>query len=489
MNWQHEVLDIVGGRSLESGIPTLIQDQIRESYNDVKLDHLLTHTNDRASLIVLISLLPTLDDDESVKVLVTLLEELKLPSLEWIWWIDEYTMTKNEYRIQMDFKQHSKNKLVVIRELLNIRKNLRQKFKLDILQNVGIYYTESPWCDLESVEISKEIVSKLKIDKDEDLIYELVKILQLKFSTLKQTKVSQAGYRKLSLNNGLKPKLGFSEVEDQRFRWKTENIDSISLFTMFLSIIPTDGNQLKDYWWIISPTILNILDDHEGPIKLKGVELLSLLLPKIDDGFLRLTGLIDIFYDAIAPLLSYLPKLTPTKQSVLIQEKTYIVLIELFSKTPDDFKDKLIILLNSGIYQSINTVRDNFEILIVLIGHINRIVGLLGITTVKCLPRLLYTIGMIISDPFIYLHQELFEEVLECLIVTILNGWPRIENHKYDILGMIIMAFKKDEKSSDVGKKLKVLVQILKKVCVDKDIENDIYELMKSDESLKELFE
>lgn len=481
MNWQSEVLDLLGGKSLEDGVSGDVRNQIKEKYGDVKLEYLLSHTNERASLAVLISLLPGLSEDELIRVLKVLLKEIKLPEIEWIWWIDDYTVTKQEYRVQIDFKQHSKNLLCVIREIVDIRRKGLEGLNLEILLRVGSFYTESPWCDKEVVEISEQIISDIEFNPD--LLTQFVGSLKQKLSSLKSSKVSQAGYKKLNVNNGLKPKLGFIDIEDKRHEWKTQNIDSISLFTLLLDHL--EGSELKNHWWIISPTILNILDDHEGPIKLKGVELLSLLLTKIDDDYLKLTGLTDIFYDAMSPLLSYLPKLTPTAQSCLILEKTYPVMIQLFSKTPD-YKDRLIKLLNSGVYQSINTVRDNFEILPILVDQITNIVKILEITTVKCLPRLLYTLGMIISDPFIGLHQGLFEKVLQCLIVVILNSWPRIPSHKYDLLGMVILSYKKEEKSETVQDKIRAIIALLQRLC--DDLEDDINELVRNDPSLDPLF-
>lgn len=483
MSWQDEVLCLLGGRSLEEGIPSTVRRQILDNHQTVELDYLMAHTAERASLAVLITRIPILDSSELRTVTQHLLGLLKLPVLEWIWWIDEYTVTKSEYRVQVDFKDHAKNLLVVIRELVTVRKEVIDTFKLEILERAGAFQIDAPWSDQSMVMLGNEIISTFTIN--DELLVQLVDVLKPKLSNLKNNKVSQAGYKKLSLNNGLKPKLGFNETENQRHRWKTESIDSIALFSLLLHHL--EGSKVKDYWWILSPTILNILDDHEGPIKLKGVELLSTLLSKTDDDYLQLTGLADIFYDAISPLLTYLPKLTPTKQSAIIQETTYPVLIQLFSKTPD-FKNRLIGLLNSGIYQGINTVRDNFEILPILVNQIIKIIELLETASVKCLPRLLYTLGMIISDPFIYLHQDLFSNTLECLIVTILNGWPRIEGHKYDILGMIVMSFQKDEKSKDVDDKLKVLVELLKRVCNQDELNKDIEELIRNDQSLELLF-
>lgn len=483
MNWENEVLDLLAGRSLDSGIPSAINLEIQEKYSDVKLDYLLSHTNQRAALAVLLAKIPILDTNEVIRTLENVLHLLKLPTIEWIWWVDDYTVTKGEYRIQIDFKEHARNLLIVAKEVVTQRKDLLNTYKIGILERVGAFNIDAPWCDESMMKISQEILSH--IDIDDEVLIQLVNGLKSKLSNLKNNKVSQAGYKKMNLNNGLRPKLGFNEIEDQRYKWKTENIDSISLFKLLLENL--EGTKVKDYWWIISPTILNILDDYEGPIKLKGVELLSIILFKVDDDYLKLTGMFDIFYDAVAPLLTYLPKLTPTKQSVMIQKATYPVLIQMFSKTPD-FKDRLIKLLNTGIYQSISNVRDNFEILPILTDHMIRIVECLGITTVKCLPRLLYTLGMIIADPFIYLHQTLFSKALQCLIVTILNGWPRIENHKYDILGMIVLGFKKDEKSEDVEEKLKVLVALLRKVCDEEKLENDVKELVTNDSTLKGLF-
>ncbi|CCH45567.1 hypothetical protein BN7_5149 [Wickerhamomyces ciferrii] len=483
MNWKDEVLDLLKGEPLELGISGLKQDQIRIIGDEVTLDHLLAHTSERASLAVLMSRLKGMDPEEQEKVLKKVLKLLQVPRLEWIWWIDEYTVTKVQYREQLEFKEHSKNLLVVLKELVQVTDQLIENNKSEVIRTLGQYYIETPWCDKSCVAISRSILSKLSVN--DDLIQELVMIIKEKFSRLKNNKVSKAGHKKLNINQGLKPKLGFMESEDHRQIWKTEDIDSISIFAMILDQL--EGSNLKNNWWIITPTILNILDDHEGPIKLKGVELLSILLDKIDNQYFQMTGLIDIFYDAIFPLLSYLPKLTPVKQSKLILSTTYPVLIKMFLKT-ENSNDRLIKLLNSGIYQGINTLRDNFEILPILITQIISILENLGKTSVRCLPRLLYTLGMILSDPFIHLNQEMFVKTLDCLITTILNGWPRIHKHKYDLLGMIILSYRKEDKSNEVTEKITILVQLLRNVIDENELEADIKELVKYDPSLDQLF-
>lgn len=195
MNWENEVLHLLAGRSLDSGIPSAINLEIQEKYSDVKLDYLLSHTNQRAALAVLLAKIPILDTTEVIRTLENVLHLLKLPTIEWIWWIDDYTVTKGEYRIQIDFKEHARNLLIVAKEVVTQRKDLLNTYKIGILERVGAFNIDAPWCDESMMKISQEILSH--IDIDDEVLIQLVNGLKSKLSNLKNNKVSQAGYKKI----------------------------------------------------------------------------------------------------------------------------------------------------------------------------------------------------------------------------------------------------------------------------------------------------
>jgi hypothetical protein len=381
-----------------------------------------------------------------------LLKRLELPNIQWIWFVDDYTRTLPEYELQVRFKYDAKQTLLQLKKLIKEE----QHDSYEILRSVGPFYVLSPWCDQESVLLAREIILSLKAT--EDRWNQLKAIITDDLRLLKNSRVSNAGYKKIILYHGIKPSLGFQQ--DQRDDWKQNHIKSLPLFAQWLSHLDSKG--IRDNWWLISPTILNILDDHESPIKLRGVELLSILLDIVEPSFLLQTGLFSMFYDAIKPLLSCLPSLTPTDLSTQILEETYPTLIKLFQCTSDE-KKHLLDLVNVGIFSSLNQVRDNFKVLRVLMQKLAIIIGMLQNSTMMILPRLIYSIGMIISNPFIDADQELLSCILDCIIQLELNCWMRLSNHRYDILGFALMAW---PKANDDLKMKVAAVKILLEKCV-----------------------
>lgn len=365
---------------------------------------------------------------------------------------------------ELQFQQEVRHNLELLSTTNLSSLDNNDDLKVRVVSQAAYYYAESPWCTPATTKLAGEVLAQVAISSE--TIDSLVQIVKPQLLDLKNSKVSNAGYKKFSLNPGLSSKLHQTtavQAEDKRYFWKMHNLKSVSLFSFILSQL--DFNQVRQYWWLISPTILNILDDHEATIKLQGVQLLDQLLSKIDSQFLSQTGLLEVFLKSLEPLLSYLPRLTPTDQSCLILAKTYPVVIRLLQKHKDKetYNRALISLLNGNIFYSIGLVGDNYSILEILTEQINIVIKELGVSITKTLPRLLYTVGNLISNPFIYTDKTLYVNLLNIIISIELNSWPRMDSHKYDILAMCAICCRY-ENDAQVVEKLNDILQILSKI-------------------------
>jgi hypothetical protein len=499
---------------LLKGLPiTRIPDELKPQINHISekvplnevfksLEYLDTTPNDielRVLFSILISRVDDLDATDLAYCFQWCLKKLEVPESKWIWFVDEYQAGKDEYIQQLAFKSRILGVLVLLRECLS-----KEGLNPSVSQNQDqlawklswFFMKQLPWTD-ESIHNEAEILlRKLKLtDLD---IKSLVPLIHEDFKSLqKSDKVTNAGYsRTPRFNNGLRPKVGLYEIENSRGVWKRQKIRSISTISYLLTQL--SSRQLKEHWWLISPSVLNVLDDHEGPIKLLGVELLSQLLDVIDVDYLRLTKLGVIYYDSVKPLLTYLPKLTPTKLSCQILASTYPTLIKLSSKSSQndaEYAKQLVDLLNSGVFSTMNAVRDNFEILKILLSQTIIIINELKLNTLKTLPRLIHHLGSVISDPFLDSSQELFLLTLDCLVAVEVNCWPRLYHNRFDLLAMISICYKKEKKSDEVVKKISEAWIVLKHVIENGNDEetfvgfiNDVSVLCQRDSSLAELF-
>ncbi|CDR43285.1 CYFA0S11e03202g1_1 [Cyberlindnera fabianii] len=480
MSWPQAVNLALGGLPLKDALTEDTKRDVEHIVKEVSLDVLLKCIHQRAHAAALISRMGSMQKDELNQCLSEVLQQLELPTMEWIWYPDEVTMQTPEYSKQMEFKQRAQVLLILLGELITT-------LGCDgTAQCLGQYSMVTPWCDSECVTISKSIIDSSSFKEEE--LQKVIATIQTDMKTLpKPSKVSQAGYKKIAYSNqsALRPRLGFGVEEDSRAQWKTSHIRAIPHTAFLIQQLSSKG--IKDNWWIISPTILNILDDHDASIKLCGVHLLSYLLDSVSPDYLKLTGLFQIFYDAMKPLLTYLPDLTPTPLSVQIMETLYPTLLKLFKavSTPEEYNVRIIELITDGIFFSLNAIRDHFKILEVLLQQLQVLITELKSTTIKILPRLVYNLGMVISDPFIDLHESLFYRGMEVLITTELNCWERLDGHKYDLLGFCVLSWKREQKSDRVSRKIKAATVLLDRIVGITDEDWD--ELIRLDGAVEDL--
>jgi Tti2 family len=124
-------------------------------------------------------------------------------------------------------------------------------------------------------------------------------------------------------------------------------------------------------------------------MRLRGLEILIKLLSKTHTKVLHETGLGEVFEDAVAPTLHFLPSLTPTEESLRLLKSAYAALLKLGeARFParEDKQKKLSFLdrmMRQGVLEGFIHAGENFGIAEFLLGEMAILVQNMGIHSVK----------------------------------------------------------------------------------------------------------
>jgi hypothetical protein len=130
----------------------------------------------------------------------------------------------------------------------------------------------------------------------------------------------------------------------------------------------------------------------------RGLKLLSKLLPKVPAKTLAQTGLGEVFEDAIRPTLLFLPSLTPIDESMVLLPAAYDALFDLSNaRYPGKIMqgDKIKMqdrIMRQGILPGFQHCRDSIAIREILIAQLNRLVIQMELHAIKHLKVNLVTI-------------------------------------------------------------------------------------------------
>ena len=82
-------------------------------------------------------------------------------------------------------------------------------------------------------------------------------------------------------------------------------------------------------WNLFIPPLVTLLDDSSTPIRSRALSILSAFLPKLGAKRLKMTGLADVFEEAVIPTLTFLPNITPVDESMQLLPPAYDALFVL----------------------------------------------------------------------------------------------------------------------------------------------------------------
>lgn len=293
-------------------------------------------------------------------------------------------------------------------------------------------------------------------------------------------------------NVGLNPKLGLSIEEDNiRDRWYQNNETRYIGLFYFILLKLQHKDISENLSWII-PGILNFMDDtgHLDEIKLPSIRLFYQLLMCFEndnnkglDKWIQIqdTGIFPLFEPMLKNMLFFTPPSFKPEDTLKIWSTVFPTLIKLYqlqtnynssSKFDKGQYNNLLLQLSNEVILQHSIARCEGlkyeKLLSFIIDQLITILRLLGATSVIIFQRIIYVVGeTIVKDPFFTLFDSIVDQIIGFINILIVELIPeeRIEVHKYDLMGLIILIAVKCEVEGKLGKdRLKNLQELIKQM-------------------------
>ncbi|KAB2110373.1 hypothetical protein AG0111_0g496 [Alternaria gaisen] len=247
--------------------------------------------------------------------------------------------------------------------------------------------------------------------------------------------------------------------------WK-DSVNQYALDLLGWTISVLDPKTIEAKWHLLMPPILKMMDDVATEWKARGCHMLGLLLENLHQTvvaggtnkpiagqdsakFLHRTGYHNIFAEALLPMFTYIPSITPEAESVTLLKEVFPTVTLLAQLLPADtdkgdsrerFLDKI---LREGVLSPLAHFprpSSYAELATLIMSHVPVLLGLMGIGTVKHLPDLVPLLSVILQEPLELSHKPLLLSTLKASQSVQLNAWPRLPAHRGTIMmGMCLL--------------------------------------------------
>ncbi|USP78889.1 uncharacterized protein yc1106_06163 [Curvularia clavata] len=257
-----------------------------------------------------------------------------------------------------------------------------------------------------------------------------------------------------------KPTSNALEASRQPAPWKDAGNQYV-LDLLAWSIRVLDRKTVEDKWRFLMPPVLRMMDDINVEWKAKGCHMLGLLLDVLRQplstgssqkaavqkstptSFLLRSGYHNIFAEALLPMFTYIPSITPERESVILFRAVFPAVISLALLLPEDSSkgDSKELFLDRVLREGVLSPLGHFttpsmypELATLIMSQVPIVVNHMGIDTVKHLPDIVPLLSAILQEPFALSHHKLVGSALEALQSVMLNAWPRIPGHRGSIM-------------------------------------------------------
>ncbi|KAL8996287.1 MAG: hypothetical protein Q9169_004173 [Polycauliona sp. 2 TL-2023] len=298
-----------------------------------------------------------------------------------------------------------------------------------------------------------------------------------------------------------------SDFESGSKPWKFTSPHIITVFQWVLTQL--DAAMAEKNWPLIIPPLLTILDDVSIPLRIKGCELLQILLKVVPASLLERSGLGSLFHDTLMPYLLFLPSLTPEEESIPLLNASYNTLLLLtLSRYPtpspshaqqhNTSKRTKILdeIIRYGILKGYTHSGENVRIAELLMHKSADLVHAMGIHSVKHLKDLLPIISGILTAPFAAAYPPLLDAALELVKAIIVNGWPRLAFRRAEVLEGLLVCWSRIQEEGreregaleDVQRKIEDVLRVVVRVLGDgEDVKGELQMLRECDSRLEGL--
>ncbi|KAJ3015347.1 hypothetical protein HKX48_004654 [Thoreauomyces humboldtii] len=247
--------------------------------------------------------------------------------------------------------------------------------------------------------------------------------------------------------------------------WKEKRPDCVQVLTWV--VLHIEHGQWGPLQHHLFPPLLTLLDDYEPRYKTVGAHLVRHAIVKNCSPMdVRRTGLGDVFFDALLPLLTYHSELELLKEALPCIVELVPVLEPkdsrpYYSKLERILQDGILLGLSFAIGGKIETIR-------VILSAIPPLISLLGLASVRFMKRLL---GVSCDVLELHVHDVPTQIIAAQVIVRIeTECWPRMAVYRGMTMKAAATAWRgaKDNDSADADTLrvlLKSIVSALKEIC------------------------
>ncbi|KAL6164999.1 CCA tRNA nucleotidyltransferase [Exserohilum turcicum] len=244
-----------------------------------------------------------------------------------------------------------------------------------------------------------------------------------------------------------KPTSNALEASRQPAPWK-EAGNQYALDLLAWAMRRLDKKNIEAQWQFLMPPILRMMDDIHVEWKAKGCHMLNLVLeglrPPASSGsvsasFVQRSGYDKILAEALLPMFTYLPSITPEEECVTLLREVYPAVISLALLLPEASSkgDNREAFLDGIVRQGIVSPLGHFttpsayaELATLIMSYVPVTLGHLGISTVKHVGDILPLLAAVLQEPFALSHAPLLGSTLKALQSVVLNAWPRVAGHR-----------------------------------------------------------
>jgi tRNA nucleotidyltransferase (CCA-adding enzyme) len=255
-----------------------------------------------------------------------------------------------------------------------------------------------------------------------------------------------------------KPTSNALEASRQPAPWKDVGNQYV-LDLLEWTIGALDRKTIEAKWQFLMPPILKMIDDMDVEWKAKGCHMLRLLFEALQQpstevsarktvnqgstNFLQRTGYHNIFAEALLPMFTYIPSITPEHESLTLFKEIFPAVISLALLLPtstgksdnrERFLDKI---LREGVLTPLAhfPTPSSYPVLATLIiSHVPGLLGHMNIDAVKHLPDIVPLLSTILQEPFVLAHKPLVLSTLKAVQALLLNTWPRVPGHRAAVM-------------------------------------------------------
>jgi hypothetical protein len=154
-----------------------------------------------------------------------------------------------------------------------------------------------------------------------------------------------------------------------------------------LTTLQPKGTDVGKHWHLFVPGLVNLAENHQTSVKVRGLDTISLFLEKCPSSTVYASGIDKLFENTILPTFLLLPTLTPEKDSIMLLRLGYQAALTLATVSKDSHNSNrrrlLDVIVRDGILAGYHHAQNYVRITDVLMQNMAKVVACLGVCSIK----------------------------------------------------------------------------------------------------------